>query len=165
MRHAPREIDEPKHLSFHWTMTRQALFLAFLLLSSTYSYRKGDQPEKIGAVTLLGGASLTVLVASPLGTRFQDVESGILFIDISIMGIFLWLSVRSTRFWPIWIASILGAEVIIHVVLMIAPEVVPRAYMHGVALWGWLAQLTLVIATWRHRRRLTRLGADEPWRI
>jgi hypothetical protein len=145
-------------------MTRQALFLAFLLLSSAYAYRRGDEPEKIGAVTLLGGASLTVLVASPLSTRFQDVEAGILVIDISIMGIFLWLAVRSTRFWPIWIASILGAEVIIHVVLAIAPEVVPRAYMHGLAVWGWFAQLALMVATWRHRRRLMRLGVDEPWK-
>lgn len=164
MRYVPGEIDEPMHLSFLWIMTRQVLFLAFLLLSSAYAFRRGDQPEKIGAVTLLGGASLTVLVASPLGTRFQDVEAGILVIDISIMGIFLWLSVRSTRFWPIWIASILGAEVIIHVALVIAPEVIPRAYMHGLALWGWLAQLALVIATWRHRRRLTRLGVDESWK-
>ena len=136
-------------------MTRQVLFLAFLLLSSAFAFRRGDQPEKIGAVTLLLGASLTVLVASPLGTRFQNVEAGILVIDISILGIFLWLSIQSTRFWPIWIAAILGA---------IAPEVVPRAYMHGLAVWGWFAQLALVIATWRHRRRLKRLGADAPWK-
>ncbi|MBV2150392.1 hypothetical protein N5J77_05870 [Sphingobium yanoikuyae] len=145
-------------------MTRQVLFLAFLLLSSAFAFRRGDQPEKIGAVTLLLGASLTVLVASPLGTRFQNVEAGILVIDISILGIFLWLSIQSTRFWPIWIAAILGAEVVVHVALAIAPEVVPRAYMHGLALWGWFAQLALVIATWRHRRRLKRLGADAPWK-
>ncbi|QNG43571.1 hypothetical protein H3V42_16525 [Sphingobium yanoikuyae] len=145
-------------------MTRQALFLAFLLLSSAYAFIKGDQPERIGAATLLGGASLTVLVASPLGTRFHGVESGILIIDMSILGIFLWLSIRSTRFWPIWIAAMLGAEVVIHVALVIAPEVVPRAYMHALALWSWFAQLVLVIATWRHRRRLMRLGVDAPWK-
>jgi uncharacterized membrane protein len=114
--------------------------------------------------TLLGGASLTVLVASPLGTRFHSVESGILIIDMLILGIFLWLSIRSTRFWPIWIAAILGAEVVIHVALVIAPEVVPRAYMHALAIWSWFAQMVLVIATWRHRRRLMRLGVDAPWK-
>ena len=146
-------------------MTRQVLFLAFLLLSSAYAFIKGGQPERIGAATLLGGASLTVVVASPLGIRFQAVETGILIIDLSLVGIFLWLSIRSTRFWPIWIAAMLGAEVIIHVALIIAPNVVPRAYMHALALWSWFAQLVLVIATWRHRMRLTRLGADVPWKI
>lgn len=145
-------------------MTRQALFLAFLLLSSAYAFIKGDQPERIGAATLLGGASLTVLVASPLGVRFQDVEAGILLIDMSILGIFLWLSIRSTRFWPIWIAGMLGAEVIIHVAFVIAPQIVPQTYMRALALWSWFAQLLLVVATWRHQRRLKRLGVDAPWK-
>lgn len=145
-------------------MTRQVLFLAFLLLSSAYAFIKGGQPERIGAATLLGGASLTVVVASPLGIRFQALETGILAIDLSILGIFLWLSIRSTRFWPIWIAAMLGAEVIIHVALIIAPNVVPRAYMHALALWSWFVQMTLVIATWRHRIRMTRQGVDAPWK-
>jgi hypothetical protein len=145
-------------------MTRQVLFLAFLLLSSTYAFIKGGQPERIGAATLLGGAGLTVVVASPLGIRFQALETGILAIDLSILGIFLWLSIRSTRFWPIWIAAMLGAEVIIHVALIIAPNVVPRAYMHALALWSWFVQMALVIATWRHRTRVTRLGVDAPWK-
>lgn len=162
--HSPREIDGPRHLSFLYVMTRQVLFLAFLLLSSAYAFIKGDQPERIGAATLLGGASLTVFVASPLGIRFQGVEAGILIIDLLILGIFLWLAMRSTRFWPIWIAAMLGAEVVIHVALMIAPNVVPRAYMHALALWSWFAQLALAIATWRHRTRLMRLGVDAPWK-
>jgi hypothetical protein len=161
---SPREIDGPRHLSFLYVMTRQVLFLAFLLLSSTYAFIKGGQPERIGAVTLLGGASLTVFVAFPLGIRFQGVEAGILIIDLLILGIFLWLSIRSTRFWPIWIAAMLGAEVVIHVALMIAPTVVPRAYMDALALWSWFAQLVLAIATWRHRARLMRLGVDAPWK-
>jgi hypothetical protein len=145
-------------------MTRQVLFLAVLLLSTAYALIRGGQPERIGAATLLGGASLTVVAASPLGIRFRGVETGILFIDLSLLGIFLWLSIRSTRFWPIWIAAMLGAEVIIHIALMVAPDVVPRTYMHALALWSWMGQLVLVTATWRHRMRLTRLGADAPWK-
>ena len=73
----PGEIDGAGHLSFLYVMTRQILFLALLLLSSAYAFIKGGQPERIGAATLLGGASLTVFVASPFGIRFQGVEAGI----------------------------------------------------------------------------------------
>lgn len=159
-----REIDGSGLLSFLYVMTRQALFLALLLLSSAYAFIKGGQPERIGAATLLCGASLTVFVASPFGIRFQGVEAGILIIDLLILGIFLWLSIRSTRFWPIWIAGMLGAEVVIHVALMVAPAVVPCAYMQALAVWSWFAQLGLIIATWRHQMRLTRLGVDAPWK-
>lgn len=55
-----REIDGSGLLSFLYVMTRQALFLALLLLSSAYAFIKGGQPERIGAATLLCGASLTV---------------------------------------------------------------------------------------------------------
>lgn len=58
----------------------------------------------------------------------------------------------------------LGAEVVIHIALMVAPAVVPRAYMQALAVWSWFAQLGLIIATWRHQMRLTHLGVDAPWK-
>jgi hypothetical protein len=44
------------------------------------------------------------------------------------------------------------------------PDVVPKAYMDAVAIWSWVAQIILIIATWRHRRRLGSLGVDNSWK-
>ncbi|MDE1918798.1 MAG: hypothetical protein KGJ57_08275 [Sphingomonadales bacterium] len=144
---------------------RHIAFLLLLALSSLYALARGGRPEQIGAATLLGGAMLTVWIAPPLPLRFHRVETGILAIDLILFGMFLWLSVRTTRFWPLWIAALLGAEVLVHIGLMIAPTIIPQAYGDTLALWSWAAQMALIAATWRHRVRLTRTGADRPWKM
>lgn len=146
-------------------LVRNMAFLALLIGSCAYALIRGGRPEQIGSVTLLTGAALTVGIARPLGQRFHDLEAGILVTDLLVFGIFLWLSIRSTRFWPLWIAALLGDEVIVHLALKIAPGIVPGAYGVAVAVWSWAAQVMLIVATWRHRTRLTRLGADAPWKI
>ncbi|WP_068093632.1 hypothetical protein [Novosphingobium rosa] len=145
-------------------LLRHLGFLALLLASSAYALAKGGRPERIAATTLLCGALLSLSAARPLQLRFHHLERGILAIDLVILGIFLWLSLRTTRFWPMWIAALLSAEVLIHIALLLVPGAVPVAYRNGEAIWSWGAQTILIIATWRHRNRLDRLGSDPPWR-
>ncbi|WEK43249.1 MAG: hypothetical protein P0Y64_18340 [Candidatus Sphingomonas colombiensis] len=145
-------------------MTRQIAFLVLLVVSTLYAVLRGGRPEQIGAATLFAGAWISTLVVHPLGLRFFHIESGVLVTDVAILGVFLWLSVRCTRFWPIWIAAMLTAEVIVHIGLVIAPSVPWKAYMDATALWGWIAQLMLIVATWRTKRRQMDLGADAPWK-
>lgn len=144
--------------------TRQDAFLVLLIASTAYGLLQGGRPERFGAVTLFVGAVTSALVIGPVGTRFYHVEPGILEIDIVVLGVFLRISVRSTRFWPLWVAALLTAEVIIHVGTVIAPSVHWKAYMNATALWSWLIQGMLVAGTFRHRRRLKRQGVDEPWK-
>lgn len=145
-------------------MTRHVAFLALLLLSSAYAWAKGGRPEKIGATALLCAAFLSVAVARPSGFRFRHVETPILLIDLAVLGVFLWLSLKTTRFWPMWVSALLGAEVCVHVALLIAPETVPDAYRNGEAVWSWGSQVLLIVATWRHCDRKIRLGEDPSWK-
>lgn len=145
-------------------MSRQVAFLVLLILSTFYAALRGGRPEQIGAATLFAGAWVSTLAVHPQGMRFYHVESGILLIDLAILGVFLWLSVRSTRFWPLWITAMLAAEVVVHIGLIVAPNVHWKAYMDATAIWGWIAQLVLIAATWRTRQRQKKLGADAPWK-
>jgi len=145
-------------------MTRQLAFLALLIFSTLFACLRGGRPEKIGAVTLFAGAWISAWAVRPHGLRFRHVETGILLIDLTILGVFLWLSLRSTRFWPIWLAALLNAEILVHLGLIVAPQVNWRTYMDTTALWGWAAQAMLILATWRHQIRLAQHGADAPWK-
>lgn len=145
-------------------ITRHVAFAVLLLLSSAYALARGGRPERIAATTLLCAALFSVAVARPSGFRFHHVESGLVLIDLVILGIFLWLSLRTTRFWPMWITALLGAEMIVHFGLLIAPETVPDAYRNAQAVWSWGAQIILAVATWRHQNRMARLGQDPPWK-
>jgi hypothetical protein len=145
-------------------MTRHIVFFALLTLSTLYALIRGGRPEQIGAVTLFAGAWLSAVMVQPAGSRFYSVETGILMTDVVIWGIFLWLSIRSTRFWPLWITALLGAEVLVHIGVVFAPGSGWAAYMTGAAMWSWIAQILLLAATWRHRRRQVLWGSDAPWK-
>ena len=145
-------------------MTRQGEFLIMLVISTICAMRWGGRPERIGAATLFIGAVLSAAVVSPIGERFHHVEIGILLADMALLGIFIWLSLRSPRYWPISIGGILAAEVLIHLGSIAAPHVHWLAYMNATVLWGWAAQTVIVIATLRHRYRLVDQGADALWK-
>ncbi|MBB3957068.1 hypothetical protein [Novosphingobium sediminicola] len=143
---------------------RQQEFLALLIFSTLFALTRGGRPEKIGAIALFAGALISFLVVRPRGLRFRHIETGILMTDIALLGIFLWLTFRCTRFWPIWISGLLGAETLVHLGLIVAPQVHWEVYLNATALWSWLIQLMLVIGTWRHQMRLMQNGRDPPWR-
>lgn len=145
-------------------MTRQLAFLALLIFSTLFAAARGGRPEKIGAATLFAGAWMSAWVVRPHGLRFRHVETGILMIDMAVLGILLWLSFRCTRFWPIWVAGLLGAEILVHLALIVAPQVHWESYLDTTALWGWIAQSILIAGTWRHQTRLARHGHDAPWK-
>lgn len=145
-------------------MTRQAAFLVLLLFSTFYALGRGGRPEKFGAAAMMMAALLSVLAVRPRELRFQQVETGVLVIDTVLLLFFVWLSVKSTRFWPLWVSALLGAEVAVHIASMIAPAFAAAAYMNANAPWSWLAQTVLVIATKRHQLRLQNSGADAPWK-
>ena len=145
-------------------MVRHIAFLILLITSSLFAAIRGGPPERIAAASLLAAALASVAVATTFKDRFHHVETGILSVDISLLSILLWLAHRSTRFWPIWIAGFLAAEVFVHLVRPVLPESFTQEYMDAIALWAWFAQIILIIATIRHRRRLRTFGVDIPWK-
>lgn len=149
---------------FGWPITRQLFFFGFLLATCFSAVVRGGRPEKIAAITLLVGAIFSVSVAQPLGERFADVEVGIFVIDALTLIVLLGIAIRSTRFWPLWLAAVLGAETAIHAMRLIVPGIVPVAYMNAQALWSWIAQLMLLIGTVRHVGRVRRYGGDPSWK-
>ena len=92
-------------------MTRQMMFVGLLVLSSIYGVARGGRPEQIGAATLALGVLASIVFSHPVTLQFQSVEVGMLAVDAAMLGVFLWLSFKSTRFWPAWVSGMLMAEV------------------------------------------------------
>lgn len=145
-------------------MTRQIAFLTLLIVSTLYAAWRGGTPERIGAAALLGAACLSVGLVDPFGDRFHHIEIAILLVDFALLSVFIWLSLQSTRFWPLWVAAMLGAEVAVHLMRILMPAIVPRAYVDALAVWSWVAQTMLIGATFRHRSRIKQRGVDRPWK-
>ncbi|WP_246331930.1 hypothetical protein [Sphingomonas chungangi] len=143
---------------------RIALFNLFLLVSCGYAAWRGGAPERIGAGIFLLAAVLTALVVSPYASRFHHIEHGLVAVDFAVFAAFFALSLASERFWPLWIASLQLIAVGTHLVRLIAPDLIPRAYSEIVTFWAYPMLLLLIVATRRHELRLNRFGRDASWK-
>lgn len=146
------------------TMLRHGLFDIILLAICTFVMFKGSTPERLGAAVALAGTALTIGLASALPNRFRHLETGVMLVDAMTFLAFTWLALRSNRFWPIWVAGLQGATIIMHLTRLMVPGVVPRAYMDAVALWSYPILALLLIGAIRHRQRLREFGSDPMWK-
>lgn len=145
-------------------MNEQQIFAILLVVVCTYASWKGGAPERISAVAFLVAASGTALFTLKELHRFVRLEGSLLAIDIILLGVLLWLALCSTRWWPLVMAGIQIDDIAVHAMRIVAPETLQMAYLYGAALWSYPMLLILAAATWRHRDRVSRFGADPAWR-
>ena len=87
---------------------------------------RGERPEKLGA---------TVIVAAwVLSTVFEQRRSwlepqvGVFIVDILALIAFVAIAAWSRRYWAIWVAGFHAVGVLTHVLVLINPRALYRAY-------------------------------------
>ena len=146
-------------------MSHVHLFLALLVICSTYALARGGAPERVGTLILLAGIAATALVASKTLGRFSSVEWGIFFVDGVVFLSYLALALTADRFWPMVTTAVVGFGVVAHAAVLLTNLIVPHVYAAAQAFSGYPVVLLLAIGTYRHRRRLRTFGTDRAWSI
>lgn len=132
----------------------QYLFRALLVLSCGYALWRGRSDERIVALVCLGATVASRLAFAPISVRYTGVEFGLLLIDLAVLGVFVFVALRSPRFWPLWIAGLQLTASTAHAMKAIDERLMPLAYGAAIALWSYPILLILAVGTWRgHRRR------------
>lgn len=129
---------------------RPIVFGLLLWGTCVYAFRRGDRDMKIAAVGMFLDAYATLFVAGPAATRFHDVETPVLFADLALLALLLWLTLRSQRFWPMWLTAMHGTATLAHLTGLL-PHL-PWAYGTAVALWMYPMLILLCFAIRRHDR-------------
>lgn len=147
-------------------MLRIAFFLALFIGACAYALARGGAPERVAVGIFAGGLLLTALTATAsYVARFSGLEIGILIVDSIMLAAFVILSLHAERYWPIWMSGMQAVEVLSHLPMLIAPDVLPQAYTTITALWSYPMLVLLIVATYRHRRRIARYGKDASWSV
>lgn len=141
-----------------------AVFLALVTLSLGSALVLGGAAERVGAAILAAGLGMSWVLQSPMSTRFDSAEIGIFVADGLTFLAFVVLSLRSQRYWPIWMSALLGMEVVAHVLGLAETQVSNLAYAIVVQIWIYPICLLLFAATIRHRARRRANGADPSWK-
>src|SRR6059058_6276755 len=128
-------------------------FRILLALVALYAFTRGSRDERQVGVILVVGVIATHLAWSPLTQRFHGLETHVMAVDITVFAGFLWVALRSDRFWPMWIAGLQLTTILGHVLKAVDVHMFSRAYGAALMFWGYPIVIILAIGTWRSARR------------
>jgi hypothetical protein len=128
---------------------RQILFGLLMWAVFIYALRRGGWAERLAAGSTVVGSYLTVLAYSPVAVRFKQVETPVLLIDTGVFLLLLIISLRSQRFWPLWLTAMQALTIFAHLSPFI-PHMLPWGYWRAAAVWSWLKLIVLAFVIHRH---------------
>ena len=135
-------------------MHTKYLYVILLALCSGYAVWRGRGDERIAvAVCLLATALSYLILRSPVG-RFQQLEAGILVIDVLAFAGFVAVALWSQRFWPLWVAGLQLTSLLAHLARISRIDLLPVAYAAAERFWSYPILIIIAVAAWRQHRRL-----------
>jgi hypothetical protein len=137
-------------------------FEAYFLVTVVYAALRGGAAERVTAALFTLAYILSLAQHAAHMNQFATVNVGLLLVDLALFVALYILSLFTTRFWPLWMCAMQGVDVLGHLVPLTEPGP-GYGYAVMVQFWGYPMQALLIVATWRHRRRLALYGMDPAW--
>lgn len=117
-----------------------------------FAVARGRADERIAAAAALAATLSTRFVLSPLGDRYGGVEHGLLLLDMAMLATFVAIALRSSRFWPLWVAGLQLTMTLSHLLKAIDADLLPRAYGAAAVFWSYPILIIILIGTLRTPR-------------
>jgi hypothetical protein len=128
-------------------------FRILLALVAIYALVRGRRDERIVGIVLVLGVIATHYAWTPVHQRFAALEYNVMAVDLVVFAGFLWVALRSDRFWPLWIAGLQLTAIFGHMLKLVDSGLFSRAYGAALMFWAYPIVLILAIGTWRGHRR------------
>lgn len=106
---------------------------------------RGRDQERLAVAGLMAAWALSMVA---FRARSQDTQWPILFIDLSLFGLYLSLAMKSPRFWPLFAAGFQLLAFVTHVAHALDTGISGWAYLTAERIWSYLVLLTLGYAAW-----------------
>ena len=132
-----------------WTIT----FWTMLGTAASYAFKRGGGAERAAAAMLVLAAVGTVLVRSTVATRYSNVESGVVAVDVVLLVGLVVVAVRSGRAWSVALAVLQSVTLLGHLGKRLDPDLWRLGYAMMITGPAYPGLVALAIGTFRHRRR------------
>jgi len=124
-----------------------------LLAVTAYAFGRGRLDQRLAISICLVGSIATVLVGSPLEHYYSDIELGVFAVDILALLGFIYVAMRSKRFWPLWVAGFQLTSIFSHLLKALHWGMIPQVYAAAERFWIYPIFLAIVVGTWRSHKR------------
>ena len=128
-------------------------YFALLLAVCSFAFLAGRRDERMVASICVLASIASVVVISPLSSRYSGLEAGVFIVDLATLAGFTFVALRSERFWPLWVAGLQLTTLMSHAFKAGRLDLMPQAYAAAARFWVYPIFLILVIGTWRSYRR------------
>ena len=138
-------------------MLRAAFFWVFLVVTCGYALWRGRKYERLSAAICIIATILSAFGFYVM-RRFHPIDySGVqtsdLIVDSLVLVSFIFIALRSDRFWPLWVAGLQLTISMSHLFKAIDPNLLPMAYAAAERFWSYPTLLIIAIGAWRQHRR------------
>ena len=137
-------------------------YLAILAAVSLYAFLKGRADERLAAAICIVATAATHGLMLFIGETYARVETGLLLVDFATLLAFMYIALRTDRFWPLWVAGFQLTTLFSHVLKAVQLDLMPQASAAAAKFWVYPIFLVIVVGTWRtsRRRAAERRGAS-----
>jgi hypothetical protein len=115
-----------------------------------YAFRRGGWEERLCATACVASSYLTLVMLNPhYEIRYQDVEYGVVLVDLCYFLIIACIAMASRKFWPLWLGAITGVAIMGHL-LPHVPGGTPFLYQNAISLWSYPGWIIIALAVREH---------------
>lgn len=120
---------------------------------------RGRDEARLAAGGLLANWALSMMVFK---ARSEDIQWPIMLTDAGLFALYLWIALRSPRYWPLFIASFALLVLITHLAHALDPNISAWASLTAEILWSYLILFALAYGAWTANRTPHEMGSGLP---
>lgn len=126
--------------------------LIAMLASAGLGFRYGGRSGTVIATAMTAAWFLTGIVHK---SRLYGLETGAALVDVALFVIVLVTALRSTKWWPMYAAAMVGMLPVLHAAVLYDPTIAGRGVYIGQAYLSYLAMLALGLGSWCERSEVS----------
>lgn len=141
---------------------RQILFLLLLIAVVALCWWRGRSDERWAAGACVVATILSWIVVEISDRSVGQFNQTLLLVDAGVFAVFAAIALRSTRFWPLWVAAFQLIATVVHLLKLLDPQLMGFVFRVAIVFWSYPililigagAVRTRTVERWRARQQL-----------
>lgn len=116
-----------------------------LMVVCSLALWRGRDDERLAAAGNLANWAITLVVFK---SRSVETQWYVMVVDVALLALYVWLALRSGRYWPLFAAAFALLVVLTHLAHALDTGVSGWAYLTAALIWSYLALFAIGYGAW-----------------
>ena len=130
-----------------------------LMIVCVLAVWRGRDEERLASAGLLAAWAISMVA---FRAESEDTQWSIFLIDSCLFGLYLFIAMRSRRYWPLFLAGFGLLIVVTHFAHALDAGISGWAYWTAARIWNYLCLFMIGYGAWTAPRRYAEIEAADP---